>query len=131
MRQTAPVISVKESDIQASIRELLTQVGYIVRQTSVRGWRGTKGYGTDKGIADLLVTREGWGCTCELEVKGPKTAISKEQEALVNQGVICIVRSMDDALLCLRRFEKRLSMPGYASKTWKPSKDLLDPFGVE
>lgn len=111
--------AVKESDVQAAIRDLLTSLGYMVRQTSVRGWRGTKGYGTDKGIPDLLVTRPGWFCTCEIEVKGPKTKLSPEQDALVKSGVMSLARTVEDAMVILRVFERRHDLDGYCSRTWK------------
>ena len=107
---------VTEDQIQRTIVEGLTVLGYTVLITSRRRKRCTNcgqfpggGDGASKGVPDLLVTRDewdtpsqGWALWCGLEVKGPKTKVSPEQRELSNRGLINIVRSFDEAIHVVR-----------------------------
>jgi hypothetical protein len=102
-----------ESDIQAAIVAFLRMIGYNVRQTTIRGWRrDDKGYGADRGVADLLISYPGWGVSIELEVKGPRTLLSKAQSDLRNSGIIHIVRGVDDAAAAILDVQTRYSLGG-------------------
>ncbi len=99
----------KEEDIQKLMIDGLRLKGYTVLTTS-RQRRGvscpkcgtknfpSKGDGVDKGLPDLMVWHPRWGaCWLGLEVKGPETPVSPEQEALAKQGAVQIVKSLEDA----------------------------------
>jgi hypothetical protein len=99
-----------EADVQRTIRDALTCLGFLVLQTTVRvrrcpqcGKVGAGRYGTSKGIPDLLVRAKNWPPHVwkALEVKGPSTRVSREQQVLADVGAIVIVRSLEDALAAL------------------------------
>lgn len=103
----------QETDIQAAAIAELTRAGYIVLQCSVRyhaqrcrecgAWaRPEGGTGQSPGIPDLIVTRESWpiGLWRGVEMKGPKTPLSAEQELLLAQGRISAVRTAAEAREC-------------------------------
>ena len=109
-------LQIPEDDIQRTIIEGLRALSYDVRCTTVRGWKGGRGYGTSKGIPDLLVTRYGWGCTCELEVKkSAKAKVRPEQQEYAAQGVMTIVISLDEAMAAVAAFERRHGLKGACS----------------
>lgn len=108
----------KEEDIQSMIRADLLSKGYICLQTthrtrmqvcSVCGQksRSQGGYGADYGVPDLLVSHAGWkdGAWLGLEVKGPKTPLSPHQQDLLAKRRIFVVRSVEEALEAVSRFE--------------------------
>lgn len=101
-------IELTEKQVSQTIQEGLRALGYNVFSTSVRGWRNPqKGYGTDKGIPDLLIGRKEWGpVLMPLEVKGPKTKLSPEQAQLFDDGCLYIARSWKGALECVGNFEE-------------------------
>lgn len=79
---TKPPIS--EEQVQSTIIEGLTALGYLVLQTTVRvknatcpachrSFRPFGGYGATKGVPDLLITRHNWpwGAMLALEIKKP------------------------------------------------------------
>jgi hypothetical protein len=97
--------------VQKQIVEALRGCGYTVLVTSRRRHRcrcglwSSAGDGCDKGIPDLFVALEAivpddgiakWMWR-GLEVKGPKTPVSPEQQALADAGHITIVRSVEEA----------------------------------
>lgn len=93
----------REDGIQGAIVEALRWSGYEVLVTSRRrhrcshcGCYATTGDGCDRGVPDLLVSLGGsrW---LALEVKGPTTRLSPEQQRLHADGRISIVRSVDEA----------------------------------
>ena len=88
---------IKEEQVQRSVIDGLTALGYAVLQTTVRGVH--KGYGSSKGVPDLLVTRNCWpeGLWLGIEIKGPKTALSAEQKQLLEAGRIFIARDWETA----------------------------------
>lgn len=105
-----PLLKVREEDIQQQIVEGLSLYGYIVLQTTVRGIKarckgcGSElkaygGYGADKGVPDLLVSRTDWmaGVWVGLEVKSETGRLKPEQAELLAQNRIHVVRSFDEA----------------------------------
>ena len=112
---------VSEDQIQETIIGGLRAFGYTVLVTSNRGIRSTcprcaasftafGGYGATPGVPDLIVTRNNWaiGQAMLVEVKGPKTKLSPEQEQLRKSGRIVIVRSWEDMQRELFEFLKRM-----------------------
>jgi hypothetical protein len=100
-----------EESTQAAIIEELARRGYLVLSTSEHrkreqcagcgAWRTPgKGRGTTPGVPDLLVSRDEWppGVWLGLEVKGARTAVSREQKALAARRRIFIVRSAREAM---------------------------------
>lgn len=114
-----PALPQTEREVQAQIVAALKTLGYLVQETSlkIRGKhnRWNLAVGIDAGISDLLVGRKSWGPirVC-LEVKGPKTVLSAKQQELYDDGLIYIVRSLDDALVSLGAIEIRFGLPGPA-----------------
>lgn len=111
-----------EEQIQRTIVEGLTVLGYIVLQTTHRRkalscprcqtiFRPAGGYGASPGVPDLIVSRLDWpaGTWLALEVKGSSTRLSKEQKYLQAEARIVIVRSWEDALLTVKAFQASLS----------------------
>ena len=95
-----------EDQVQGTIKDGLRALGYRVWCTTVRAQR--RGYGTDKGIPDLLIGRNEWGpVRMPLEIKGAKTKLSPEQQSDVDDGILYIARSWDDALVMVENFERR------------------------
>ncbi|MCX6359769.1 MAG: hypothetical protein NT029_08190 [Armatimonadetes bacterium] len=106
-RRAAPVYAT-EGELQAAITRRLRADGHTVLSTS-RHRRGVTcrkcgawsmpqgGDGVDRGVPDLLVHVDGarW---IGMEVKGHRTAVSPEQQALRDAGRIVIVRSVEEAL---------------------------------
>lgn len=96
----------REEDVQKVIVDGLRLLGYTVLVTTHRvrrcqcGRWGRGDYGATKGVPDLLVRRKNWndGVYVGLEVKGPKTPLSREQKALLAEGGLVVVRSLEDAL---------------------------------
>lgn len=84
--------------MQAAIVDALRLLGCTVLVTTVRGWRGPRGYGATPGVPDLLVARDGWFGWLGLEVKRPGGRISPAQAELERRGLIVVVRSVEDAI---------------------------------
>lgn len=101
-----------EDQLQTAISQALQLLGYRCMSSTVRGWRGPRGYGATKGLPDLWISRDGWGCWLGMEVKGPKTPVSPEQDELAKVCLICIVRTLDEAFEAIVRFEDRLQLRG-------------------
>lgn len=110
-----------EESIQAAIIEGLTLMKFTVLQTSHRTkltecpacsmrFRPGGGYGATPGVPDLLISHPSWpvGCWLGMEVKGPTTAISPAQAALLKQARIVIARSWEDAYTHVRLFQQGL-----------------------
>jgi len=97
-------IPIKEEHIQRAIIDGLTALHYTVLQTTVRGVR--MGYGSSKGVPDLLITHNSWqdGCWLGIEVKGPNTKLSLEQRLLEIDGRIQVARSWEDAIRIVKSF---------------------------
>lgn len=101
-------LELTEAQVSQTVQEGLRALGYTVFSTSVRGWRGQKGYGASKAIPDLLVGRKEWGpVLMPLEVKGPKTRLSEAQAALVDDGCLYVARSWEEAVSAVADFEAR------------------------
>jgi len=121
-----PRTATPEAAVQRSIVDLLRQVGYSVFSTSrvrkrcVRcGHFSAGGDGVDKGLPDLMVTRDGWGLFCGLEVKAEDGHPTPEQKAAIERGLYSIVRSPEQGLGALRGFEIAHDLMGYASMVWQ------------
>lgn len=110
-----------EDDVQQSIITLLRLKGYEVLQTSEHRRRVQcphctqwstpyGGSGCDKGVPDLIVSRDSWpaGTWLGIEVKGPKTKVSAAQKTLAELNRIFIVRSATAALEVVIEFERSL-----------------------
>lgn len=66
------------------------------------GWQGNT-----PGAPDLIVTAPKWGTLwVGLEVKRPGGAVRDAQKKLLNEGSICIVKSVRDALSQIIEIEK-------------------------
>lgn len=88
-----------EKEVQRQIVMLLRQLGYTVHETSQR-----RASGVSIGLADLFVTKRGWGVWLALECKrNEKSRLSPEQMALVDAGMIHIVWSAQMALDVVRK----------------------------
>lgn len=85
-----------EYAIQLDICKALRLAGCTVLHTSVMNAKG--GYGSAKGVPDLLVHVPGEKTLIGLEVKRPGGALRPDQRALWDQDVYAIVRSVPDAL---------------------------------
>lgn len=97
-----------ESELQAGIIKAIKAKGYLCLKTS----SNYKVKQVTKGIPDLFVSRKGWpaGFWLGLEVKLPGGKLKPEQEALLAEGRIKIVREVDDALDALSLAESWLEM---------------------
>lgn len=92
-----------EREVQDQVRKALRSLGYTVLSTSSgASGRPRKFHNNqDKGVPDLLVSKEGWGVWIGLEVKSEKGALQPEQRDLADKGMVFVVRSLDDALRVL------------------------------
>lgn len=112
--------TVTETDVQRTIVEGLRALGYEVWKTQPRGvWRKSQPHGTgiDKGVPDLLVGRQSWGCLrMALEVKGPKTPLSPEQQDLYDREMLYVCRSWEDAIASLVQFEAAWGLQRVAAR---------------
>ena len=110
-----------EEDLQRTVMEGLELLGYIVLQTTHRvkaatcpkcgqKFRPAGGYGSSKGVPDLIVTRKTWPwyAWVGIELKGPKTAVSPEQKALAADDRIAICRTWEEVKVAIGRFETSL-----------------------
>ncbi len=82
----------KESDIQAQIRDYLRWKGWFVVKIH-------QSLGSYKGIADLVAVKDGH--TVWIEVKTPKGRLSKHQEQFrddiwAHGGIYLVARSVED-----------------------------------
>lgn len=106
----------KEEGTQRAIIEALRWKGYTVLQTTVRFRRcqscGTypakAHYGADPGVPDLLVTRSTWPPAVfrGMEVKSATGKLSPAQKDLAADERVVVVRSVDEALAAVERWEK-------------------------
>jgi hypothetical protein len=100
----------KESSVQHTIESGLGALGLLVLHTQHqyanqtcptchRRFRPQGGYGADKGIPDLLARADDFprGLWLGLEIKGPRTAVSPEQQILEREGGIYICRTWESA----------------------------------
>ena len=98
-----------EAGIQQAIIQGATLLGYIVLSTSEhrRGIACPKchrffspggGRGSTPGVPDLLIRHPSWerGRWLGVEVKGPTTRVSPEQQTLADAHAIIIVRSWEE-----------------------------------
>lgn len=83
-----------EKQIQQAIVEELRLRGYIVMETGQ--WRADRA-GNTKGLADVYFARPGRNSWTAMEIKTAKGKIRKEQQELVERGVVHIARSVEDA----------------------------------
>ncbi len=117
-KQRATLGETEEGTQQAIIQALRVR-GYAVLQTTVRLRAGicqcgrkvsSPGkYGSDKGISDLLIWIAAIGGWMMMEVKGPTTKVSCEQQDAVNSGRMVIVRSVDEAFAAIKEWERPLT----------------------
>ena len=111
----------KESEVQGQVCDGLEALGYQVWSTVVRGWRGSRGYGADKGVPDLLVGHPSWGVArLAVEVKGPATKLSPEQTALFESGMLIVARSFEDAVVGIAVWERANGLSGPACRYVAP-----------
>jgi hypothetical protein len=120
--------SMTEEQVQNEIINRLTQLKYITLQTTHRvkmvtcpntrcGHRfyPAGSYGSSYGVPDLLVSSKSWnpdGIWLGLEVKNKKGKLSKTQQDLLDLGRIVIVRSAEEAVECVREFERLNNLRG-------------------
>jgi hypothetical protein len=126
---------VTEEMVQVQIMQGLRISGYIVQQTTHRyrkttcpkchhpfhpkfqstrnGETVTVGYGSSKGVADLLVTHPKWQAPLwiAIEVKRPGKIkySSQEQADLAASGAILVAQSFDEALAKLQPYHDILT----------------------
>lgn len=111
--------AVSEEERQAAIMAALRLKGYIVLQTSEHRARvqcpkcdkwfvPRNGRGCSPGVPDLLVSRETWpeGLWMGMEVKGEEGKPTKAQASLMELGRYGIVRTVDEALAAVLKFEQ-------------------------
>ena len=108
---------VSEEQVQRSIQNSLHLRGYLVLSTVHRYRKGQQaaGYGASKGVPDLLVRVPrafGEALWLGLEVKGPSTRLSPEQQALEDAGAIVVVRSPEDAHEAVERVLREMQSRG-------------------
>ena len=109
-KRVRPRTGLREEQVQAAIVRALRSAGYEVLITSRRrrrcvycGRYSAGGDGVSRGLPDLLVwdaVRGGW---VGIEVKGPRTAVSPEQRALAERGMIVVCRTVEEALAALSK----------------------------
>lgn len=101
-----------ESQIQASIKKALEDLGFVVQSTSINQMGRLKQI--SRGTPDLLVS-VGPGIWAGLEVKTPKTIkkLTPEQAKFLEEGRICVVDSVESAINSLYWV-----MPLNMSKPW-------------
>lgn len=117
-------ITISEADVQQAIIEGLTALGYLVEVTSRQRKRcphcdrySSGGDGASKGLADLMIGREAWGCMrIALEVKGSHTPLSPEQDDLCRRGMIFVARSWEDAVAAVAAFEGKHGLSRVAER---------------
>jgi hypothetical protein len=122
----ADVVKVTEDDVQEAIVSAAQVMGMEVLITSRRRknvkcpgcgdiFRPTGGDGVSKGVPDLLVRHPKWPPLTWLgvEVKGPTTKVSPEQQALAAKGAVCVVRCIDDFLTAVRPIDQLLRSEEY------------------
>ncbi len=109
--------SVSEQDVQGVIVTALEWLGYTVLVTSRRRKRcefcgefSRRSDGVSKGLADLMVRHPTYPpyAWLALEVKGPRTPVSPEQQQFSDDGAVAVVRSVEDAQNAICRFEERV-----------------------
>lgn len=116
LRLTPPRYDPSEEQVQNAIQQALLACRYRVLSTVHRyrmqpcpecgqTIRPSGGYGSSPGVPDLLVSHDAWGRDSSgralwsgIEVKGPKTPLSPEQEELEAAGRIVVVRSWREAV---------------------------------
>jgi hypothetical protein len=109
-----------EEQIQACIIQGLELLGYLVLATPHRyklqtcprcaqRFRPTGGYGSSRGVPDILISHRTWpaGCWLGLEVKAGRTAVSIEQQQLADAGRIILVRSWEEACAAVQAAHAR------------------------
>lgn len=93
-----------EATIQASAKDALKKLGYIVLDTSVRGparvMRHAKLTGASKGIGDLLISHPRWlkGVWIMIDAKAHKGKPTTEQQELIDAGRLIASSSLDEIL---------------------------------
>lgn len=85
-----------EYAIQLDICKALRLAGCTVLHTSVMNTKG--GYGSAKGVPDLLVHVPGDRFLIGLEVKRPGGTVRPDQKALADAGAYAIVYGLADAI---------------------------------
>ncbi len=121
----------EDSLLVPHIIERLVSLGYIVERVSVKHQTG--GYGSTRGIGDLLVWRETWmrwtclrGMKINLEVKTSDRAYrSAEQQASELLGGLLFVTSPDEAEILVAEVEKQLFLAYHAPPEAKKSRGSL------
>lgn len=116
----APVVETEEG-VQSRIIQALGWLGHTVLSTVHRWKRQTcpacgytfwpkGGYGSDKGIGDLLVgvPKAKPRLWLMLDVKRPGGKLSPEQKALADKGLLWRVESEQEALEVLKEWEAGL-----------------------
>ncbi len=111
----------KEEQVQREVEVTLRGMGYKVWSTVHRyklqtcpncqhRFRPKGGYGSTKGVPDILCRGRGWPKAMGLfiELKGEKTALSPEQKLQLEQGDIIVVRSAEQAVAIVQSFERFL-----------------------
>ena len=124
--------NIREEDIQRETKQVLSDLGYVVLETTHRvrrtrcpgcgsefvpryrnritGEFSDTGYGSTPGVPDLLVIGRDWPplTILGIEMKGPKTALSEAQKSLAGAKMIVVCRSAADAVRAVQDFEESL-----------------------
>jgi hypothetical protein len=94
----------EESELQSSIVRMLRALGFVVKSTNTYDRRRARVMAQDKGIPDLLVSHSDFAPKwIGMEVKTPGGKMKPEQQALLDEGRIVVVRSLQEALESVRR----------------------------
>lgn len=119
---TQSQIYTREEDVQRKTIEALEMAGFIVLQTSVRHkltpcqkcGQPTRpfgsGYGSTKGVPDLLVRHADWpaGVWGGVEMKGAKTKVSPAQQQLQIGKHIFICRDVKSAVEAVMEMDREM-----------------------
>lgn len=125
LRLTPGRYDASEEQVQQAIQQALLACRYRVLSTVHRYRRQpcpecgqmirpSGGIGATPGVPDLLVSHDAWGgggggalpLWAGIEVKGPRTRLSPEQEELEASGRIVVVRSWREAVEAVQAVER-------------------------
>lgn len=109
-----------EADLQSSVVQQLESQGYTVMVTSERRHGRGGGHGQSKGIPDLIVTRKrSWrgpgfpkGFWVGIEMKAAKTRVSREQQALADDGRAFVCRTPEEVFAAIAEAERNMGRDG-------------------
>ena len=111
----------------AIVRDIIAELGALGYEPVEIGQRKAKGSGTTVGCPDFLFRRQNWptGIWCAMEAKTARGRVRPEQQTLADRNGVCIVRSVEDALVALYRTECALGEDGAAGRLSRKLKGLV------